>query len=273
MRVAIVEDEAIARRRLLRLLRAESDVTVVAECVTGQAAVEAIRELSPDLVLLDIQLPDIDGFGVVSEVGVERMPAVIFVTAHDAHALRAFEVHAMDYLLKPFDTERFQDAFRRARAHLDQVSSAQMARRLRALLDSPSAAAPMQAPAPAPPPGEPGGAYLTRLTVRRDGRVVFVRVAEVDWFEASGNYVRLHVGKGAALLRETMQGLESALDPAMFARIHRTVIVNVDRIQELQPWFAGNYVVILRDGTRLKMSRTYRDRLPVHGRRSAERAR
>jgi two-component system, LytTR family, response regulator len=265
IRVAIVDDEAIARRRLMRLLSAEPDVEVVAECPTGRAAIDAIRTAGPDLVLLDVQLPDIDGFGVVAEVGAESMPPVIFVTAHDAHAVRAFEVHATDYLLKPFDTERFQTAFRRARAHIDQVSSAELGRRLKALVENQFGMTPEQSVVAAEP--RPGR-YVSRLTVRRDGRVVFVRVAEVDWFEAAGNYVRLHVGKNASLLRETMHGLEASLDPAAFVRIHRTIIVNVDRIQELQPWFAGNYVVILRDGTRLKLSRTYRDRLPLHGRRS-----
>lgn len=265
IRVAIVDDEAIARRRLMRLLSAEPDVEVVAECPTGRSAIDAIRTATPDLVLLDVQLPDIDGFGVVAEVGAESMPPVIFVTAHDAHAVRAFEVHATDYLLKPFDTERFQTAFRRARAHIDQVSSAELGRRLKALVENQFGMTPEQSVvATEPRPGK----YIARLTVRRDGRVVFVRVAEVDWFEAAGNYVRLHVGKSASLLRETMHGLEASLDPAVFVRIHRTIIVNVDRIQELQPWFAGNYVVILRDGTRLKLSRTYRDRLPLHGRRS-----
>jgi two-component system LytT family response regulator len=231
IRVAIVDDEAIARRRLMRLLSAEPDVEVVAECPTGRSAIDAIRTATPDLVLLDVQLPDIDGFGV----------------------------------LKPFDTERFQTAFRRARAHIDQVSSAELGRRLKALVENQFGLTPEQSiVATEPRPGK----YISRLTVRRDGRVVFVRVAEVDWFEAAGNYVRLHVGKNASLLRETMHGLEASLDPAVFVRIHRTIIVNVDRIQELQPWFAGNYVVILRDGTRLKLSRTYRDRLPLHGRRS-----
>lgn len=266
IRVAIVDDEPIARRRLQRLLNAEPDVEIVAECPTGRAAIDAIRTALPDLVLLDVQLPDIDGFGVVAEIGAEAMPPVIFVTAHDAHALRAFEVHATDYLLKPFDTERFQTAFRRARAQLDQLTSAELGRRLRALVESEFGMTPERAVV-ATDAGR-NLRYASRLTVKRDGRVVFVRVSEVDWFEAAGNYVRLHVGKGALLLRETMQGLEATLDPAIFVRIHRTIIVNVDRIQELQPWFAGNYVVILRDGTRLKLSRTYRDRLPLHGRRS-----
>jgi two-component system, LytTR family, response regulator len=266
IRVAIVDDEAIARRRLQRLLAAEPDVEIVAECPTGRAAIEAIRSATPDLVLLDVQLPDIDGFGVVAEVGAESMPPVIFVTAHDAHALRAFEVHATDYLLKPFDTERFQAAFRRARAQIDQHSSAELGRRLRALVEGRVGLTPERAVVASDPAR--ASHYLSRLTVKRDGRVVFVRVGDVDWFEAAGNYVRLHVGKGASLLRETMQGLEASLDPSSFVRIHRTMIVNVDRIQELQPWFAGNYVVILRDGTRLKLSRTYRDRLPLHGRRS-----
>jgi two-component system, LytTR family, response regulator len=270
IRVLIVDDEAIARRRLQRLLRSEPDVDVIGECSRGRDAVASIRAQRPDIVLLDVQLPDIDGFGVVSAVGTDRMPAVIFITAYDVHALRAFEVHATDYLLKPFDAARFQRAFARARQQLDQASSAQIGRRLRALLEG--VMDDVHADTGTPETAQRAGAsararYLTRLTVKRDGRVMFVRVGDIDWFEAEGNYVRVHAGKSAMMVRTTMQKLEASLDPSAFARIHRTVIVNVDRIQELQPWFAGNYVVILRDGTRLRLSRTFRDRLPLRDRR------
>ena len=272
IRVLIVDDEAIARRRLQRLLRSEPDVEVIGECSLGRDAVASIRAQRPDIVLLDVQLPDMDGFGVVSAVGPEQMPAVIFVTAYDVHALHAFEVHATDYLLKPFDAARFERAFGHARQELDQASSAQMGRRLRALLEGemnegrqgtgkPDIALRETAPA--------RSRYITRLTVKHAGRVIFVRIADIDWLEAEGNYVRVHAGKSTMMVRTTMQKLESSLDPAAFARIHRTVIVNVDRIQELQPWFAGNYVVILQDGTRLRLSRTFRDRLPLRDRRTS----
>jgi two-component system LytT family response regulator len=267
IRVLIVDDEAIARRRLNRLLRTQPDVEVIGECARGRDAIASIRNSRPDIVLLDVQLPDIDGFGVVAAIGADRMPVVIFVTAYDVHALRAFEVHATDYLLKPFDASRFERAFRHAREQLDQASSAHMGRRLRALLEGMLDDTPDASRAPTARSGAADRPrYLTRLTVKHDGRVMFVRVADVDWFEAEGNYVRVHVGKSALMTRTTMQRLEAALDPTAFARIHRTVIVNVDRIQELQPWFAGKYVVILRDGTRLRLSRTYRDRLPLRDR-------
>jgi two-component system, LytTR family, response regulator len=262
IRALVIDDEPIARRRIRRFLRSENNVEVVGECTNGREAIDAIREHSPDLVFLDVQMPDVDGFGVVSEVGADRMPAVIFVTAYDEYALRAFEVHAMDYLLKPFDAERFKTAFQRARAHIERVTTAEAGRRLKTLLeqvlsdDRIDVNAALQQPAAAP-----ASRHLDRLMVKSDGRVFFVRVADVDYFEASGNYVRVHVGKTSHLIRETMSGIESSLNPSMFARIHRAVIVNLDRIRELQPWFAGDYIVILRDGRQLKLSRTYREQL------------
>ena len=266
IRVLVVDDEPIARRRVRRMLKAEQDVDVVAECGNGREAVEAIRQHRPDLVFLDIQMPDVDGFGVVSEIGPENMPAVVFVTAYDEYALRAFEVHALDYILKPFDAERFKAAFGRARSHLDQAANAQAGRRLKLLLervlaDGGSAGeGEMPAAAPAAASATPAR-HLDRLMVKHDGRVFFVKVQDVDWFEAAGNYVRIHIGKTNHLIRETMAGIEASLNPATFARIHRAVIVNLDRIRELQPWFAGDYLVILRDGQQLKLSRTYRDQL------------
>ena len=262
IRVMVSDDEPIARRRIRRFLRSESDVDVVAECTNGRDAIAAIREHRPDLVFLDVQMPEVDGFGVVSEVGTGEMPAVIFVTAYDEYAVKAFEVHAMDYLLKPFDADRFKTAFQRARDHLDRVSTAEAGRRLKSMLEQVLTEERVDMvgrpvlPAPAAP-----ARHLDRLMVKSDGRVFFVRVADVDWFEASGNYVRIHVGKTSHLIRETMTAVEASLNPAMFARIHRAVIVNLDRIRELQPWFAGDYVVILRDGRQLKLSRTYREAL------------
>lgn len=272
MRVLIVDDEPIARRRISRLLKMEDDVEVVNEVGSGTDAVAAIREQRPDLVFLDVQMPDLDGFGVVSALGEpEGMPAIVFVTAYNEYAVKAFDVNAVDYVLKPFDGERFRSAFQRARTSLEQKNSAEAGRRIKALLEEvlgeqraqalASASATGGMPQAAPVANVPRARYLDRLMVKHDGRVFFVKVSDVDWFEASGNYVRVHVGRVSHLIRETMHGIEAQLDPNLFARIHRAVIVNMDRIRELQPWFAGDYIVILRDGRQLKLSRTYREAL------------
>lgn len=268
IRVLVVDDEPIARRRVRRLLRLEPDVDVVDEVGSGSEAIDAIRKDRPDLVLLDVQMPDVDGFGVVGALGAEAMPPTIFVTAYNEYAVRAFDVNAIDYLLKPYDPERFRSAFQRARSHLERESSAEQGRRIRALLEqvigedrTSAALADRVAPAGAAPAPMPRTRCLDRLMVKHDGRVFFVKVSDVDWFEASGNYVRVHTGKVSHLIRETMHHIEGQLDPSMFVRIHRAVIVNIDRIKELQPWFAGDYVVILRDGRQLKLSRTYREHL------------
>lgn len=269
MRVLIVDDEPIARRRISRLLKLEDDVEVVNEVGSGTDAVAAIREQKPDLVFLDVQMPDLDGFGVVSALGdPESMPAIVFVTAYNEYAVKAFDVNAVDYVLKPFDGERFRSAFQRARTTLEQKNSAEAGRRIKALLEevlgeqrAQALTAGGVANVATPAPTVPRARYLDRLMVKHDGRVFFVKVADVDWFEASGNYVRVHVGRVSHLIRETMHGIEAQLDPNLFARIHRAVIVNMDRIRELQPWFAGDYIVILRDGRQLKLSRTYREAL------------
>lgn len=272
MRVLIVDDEPIARRRISRLLKLEDDVEVVNEVGSGTDAVAAIRDQRPDLVFLDVQMPDLDGFGVVSALGEqpESMPAIVFVTAYNEYAVKAFDVNAVDYVLKPFDGERFRSAFQRARTTLEQKTSAEAGRRIKALLEevlgeqraqAAMAGSAASGAAAAPVQGVPRARYLDRLMVKHDGRVFFVKVADVDWFEASGNYVRVHVGRVSHLIRETMHGIEAQLDPNLFARIHRAVIVNMDRIRELQPWFAGDYIVILRDGRQLKLSRTYREAL------------
>jgi two-component system LytT family response regulator len=276
MRVLIVDDEPIARRRISRLLKLEDDVEVVDEVGSGTDAVTAIREMHPDLVFLDVQMPDKDGFAVVNELGTDPMPAIVFVTAYNEYAVKAFDVNAIDYILKPFDPERFRSAFARARTHLEQKSSAEAGRRIKALLEEvlgEDRATALAASAANGGAGGNGGArglapaapararHLDRLMVKHDGRVYFVKVSDVDWFEAAGNYVRVHVGRVSHLIRETMHGIESQLDPNQFARIHRAVIVNLDRIRELQPWFAGDYIVILRDGRQLKLSRTYREAL------------
>jgi two-component system, LytTR family, response regulator len=276
VRVLIVDDEPIARRRMRRLLRLEDDVEVIDDVGSGREAVEAIQRDRPDLVLLDVQMPDLDGFGVVDALGIDQMPPTIFVTAFNEYAVRAFDVHAIDYLLKPFDTDRFRAAFVRARVHLEQRSSAEQGRKIRALLEQvlgEGAVANVDRSPPANGNGQavaaPRHRFVDRLMVKHDGRVFFVKATDVDWFEASGNYVRIHVGKVSHLIRETMQRVEAQLDPSMFVRIHRAVIVNLDRIRELQPWFAGDYVVILRDGRQLKLSRTYREHLHTRMQRLA----
>lgn len=243
--VLIVDDEPLARERIRTLVETESDIKVIGECANGREAITAIKELSPDLVFLDVQMPEVDGLGVVEAVGPDAMPVVIFVTAYDRYALQAFEVHALDYLLKPFDRQRFQKAMQRARQQVQREQHQEVGERLLALLQATQASR------------KP----LERLIIKNAGRVCLVRTAEIDWIEAASNYVRLHVGKDTYLLRETMNLLESRLDPRRFLRIHRSTIVNLDRIQELQPAYHGDYLVLLQDGTRLTLSRNYRPKL------------
>jgi two-component system LytT family response regulator len=244
-RVVIVDDEPLARERLRMLLTGEDWLEIVAECPDGLSAIATIQKLQPELVFLDVQMPGATGFEVIQAIGAERMPFVIFVTAYDRYALRAFDVHAIDYLLKPFDRERFQQALARARQQLDRQAHGDLERRLLQLVQD----------------LKPAPHRLERFVVKAGGRVFFVRSEEIDWIEAAGNYVKLHVGPDAHLFRETMNALESQLDPDTFFRVHRSHIVNIERVRELQPWFNGEYVVFLRDGTRLTLSRGYREKL------------
>ena len=245
IRTLVVDDEPMARERVLSLLQHEDDVEVVGECSDGTQALAAIQHYAPDLVFLDVQMPGIDGFGVIEGIGADKMPTVIFVTAYDEYALRAFEVHALDYLLKPFGRDRFRETLQHVRASLERRRAGDLGRRLLALVND----------------IKPAPAKLDRLVVKSGGRVFFLRTDELDWIEAAGNYVRLHLGEESHLFRETMNRMETRLDSRRFARIHRSRIVNTERIKELQPWFNGEYVVILRNGTRLPLSRGYRDRL------------
>jgi two-component system LytT family response regulator len=225
---------------------------VVAQCAGGRAAVEEIRQRRPDLVFLDIQMPDLDGFAVVEAIGPEQMPAVVFVTAYDEYALRAFDVHAVDYLLKPYDEERFAIALARAKARTEgrAASAGTEEARLRALLREMVAAAGGTAARPR---------YPERLAVRSNEATRILQVADVDWFETYGNYVRVHVARATYLIRTTATQLMEELDPHRFARIHRRYLVNLDRVLEIQPWFGGDAVVVLRDGTKLRLSRFYKD--------------
>ncbi len=245
IRTVVADDEPLARERLGTLLRSEPDVEVVAECADGARTIAAIQQLGPDLVFLDVQMPGSDGFDVIQAVRPDRMPIVVFVTAYDKYALRAFDVHALDYLLKPFDRDRFQKALQRAREQMEGQQTGDLGRRLLALVHD----------------LKPDQQRLDRLVVKAGGRVFFLRTDEIDWIEAAGNYVRLHLGNDSHLFRETMNALEAKLDAQRFFRIHRSRIVNIERIQELQPWFNGEYAVILRDGTRLTLSRGYREKL------------
>jgi two-component system LytT family response regulator len=242
IRVLIVDDEPIARRGIRQQLRGETDLEVIGESGDGAAAIDAITGLAPDLVFLDIQMPEVGGFDVVEAIGVARMPAVIFVTAYDEHALRAFDVHAVDYVLKPIDRHRFRTAVERARRRLEHAPG-QLDRRIAAALGE---------------LGRPAHDYAKRLAIKGDGRVILVGVDEVDRLEAAGNYVEVHSGARHHLVRETMASLEARLDPARFVRVSRSSIVNADRVRELQPMFNGDFVVVLRDGTKIAGSRRYR---------------
>jgi two-component system LytT family response regulator len=257
VRTLIVDDERMARKRILTLLAGDADMDVVGECTNGRDAVAAIAAEQPDLVFLDIQMPELDGFGVVQAVGVQRMPVTVFVTAFDQHALKAFEAHALDYLTKPFDRERFETSLGRAKQQVQ----------LRAAANSAHTAAEDREPALNARlvalllDMERRQQYAERLMVKNAGRVLFLRVEEIDWIEAAGSYVRLHVGRDGHLLHEGIAALMNRLDPSRFARVHRSTIVNLDRVREMQPWFHGDAIAILRDGTRLQVSRTYREAL------------
>ncbi len=250
LRVVVVDDEPPARAILEKLLAADPEIELAAECGSGEEAVEAIRRERPDLVFLDVQMPGLDGFGVLAELASEELPAIVFVTAYDRYAVQAFEVHALDYLLKPFDDERFAEALGRAKQTIrrDQVEA--LSRRLVGLLEEGAGQRP-----------ERGQRYLERLMIRSGGRVVFVRVEEIDWIEAQDYYVRVHAGGKRHLLREALAALEEKLDPERFVRVHRSAIVNLDRAREMRPAFKGSWVLLLEDGTRLKIARQRRAEL------------
>ena len=245
IRVVVADDEPLARERLRTLLAPEDWLELVAECPTGTDAIDAIGRLEPDLVFLDVQMPGANGFDVIEAVGAARMPLVVFVTAFDHYALRAFDVHALDYLLKPFDRDRFKQALARANQQLEKNGNGEIERRLAAIVND----------------LRPPKAKTDRFVVKSGGRIFFVRTSEIDWIEAAGNYVKLHVGTDTHLFRDTMNAIEAQLDSDTFFRIHRSHIVNIERVKELQPWFNGEYVVFLKSGTRLTLSRGYREKL------------
>jgi two-component system LytT family response regulator len=242
LRVLIVDDESMARRRLRRLLASEPNVTIVGDCADGRAALAAIAATAPDLVFLDVQMPELDGFEVLQAIAPAHMPAIVFVTGFDRYALRAFDVHAIDYLLKPFTPERFREAVARARGRIERREPAA----------GPGALASALRSAPQ---------YLARVTVTTSGRSLVVELSSVDWIGAEDNYVRLHAGEREFLLRATLKALEPKLDPDRFTRIHRSAIVQIDRIAEIHPASHGDCDLLLRDGTTLPLSRTWRERV------------
>jgi two-component system LytT family response regulator len=243
LRALIVDDEVLARKALLRLLKSESGVSVIGQCGDGESAIDAIRRTQPDLVFLDVQMPEMDGFRVVETIGVEQMPMTIFVTAFDRYALHAFDANAVDYLLKPFAADRLSRALARARDRSLGRLDKEAAQRLFSLLDRTRSQSD----------------YAQRLTVSTRGRILFVPVADIDWIEAEDNYARLHVSRRVYDVRETLQALMEKLDPRDFVRIHRSTIVNLHRIREVQPWFQGSHIVLLHSGEELRMSRYQRD--------------
>ncbi|MCP3057635.1 LytTR family transcriptional regulator DNA-binding domain-containing protein [Myxococcus sp. K38C18041901] len=253
--VLLVDDEPLARRGLRQVLARHPDVTVCGECRDGREAVDAIHALKPSLVLLDVQMPELDGFGVIREVGVSRMPAVIFITAFDTFAVRAFDMHAVDYLVKPFADERFDEALSRARQRLRQGEAVELGRKLAALLADTGHSTPMESDAPRQ------DEHPNRLVVKVGARSVLVPVTDIDWIGADDYCVTLHVGDKEHVLRESLASLESRLDAERFVRIHRSVIVNVERIRELHHDSATEVVVVLSTGQRLRVSRSRREEL------------
>lgn len=245
IRAVIVDDEPIARRGVRTQLKSDPGIEIVEECVNGLEAVEAIRESLPDLVFLDIQMPEMDGFDVIEAVGPEQMPTVIFVTAYDRYAIRAFEVHALDYLLKPFDRERFRGALRRAKEHIQRDAAGDLHGQLSGLLRD----------------HRPARTHLERLVVKSAARIFFLNVDDVDWMESADNYVRLHTGAESYLIRGTLNGMEARLNPDVFLRIRHSAIVNIKRVKELHAMFHGQYSIVLRDGTQLLSSRRHAQRI------------
>jgi two-component system LytT family response regulator len=245
IRVLIVDDEPLARGVLREMLQSDPEVAIVGECANGKEAVQALQESAPDLLFLDIQMPEMGGFEVLDALQGRPIPHLVFVTAYDQYAVRAFEVHALDYILKPFDRERFEASWQRAKAQVLRERNGGVEQRILSLLEDLKA----------------GTKYLERLVIKSSGRIYFLETNDIDWIQAEGNYVSVHAGKKAHLLRETISSLESQLDPKKFLRIHRSAIVRIDRIKELQPWFHGEYHIVLQDGTELTLSRNYRDRL------------
>ena len=245
IKALIADDEALARRFICRMLRDDHEVEIVGECSNGREAVAMIRKQNPDLVFLDVQMPEMDGFAVLEAIGTERLPEIIFATAYEQYAIRAFELHALDYLLKPFDQARFKDAIKHAKERFRSERQNEGRMQISALLESIK--------------NKPQ--YLERLMIKAGGRITFLSTDEINWVEADDKYVHLHTGKITPMVRQTLSAMETQLDPKQFRRIHRSAIVNVKRIKELQPLFSGEHSILLDDGTKLTLSRNYKDKL------------
>lgn len=251
IRAVIVDDEPLARRNIRLLLNDDAEIEILGEASNGQEALALINKHSPDLVFLDIQMPEMDGFGVLENIDAAQLPVIVFVTAYDQYALKAFEYHALDYLLKPFDDARFAKALAQAKLQVEQRELKDLSERLVALLENRER-----------PAEEPSRArYVSRWLIKSAGRVFFLKTDDIDYVQAEDYYVKLHVGRKGHLLRETMNEMEAKLDPSQFLRIHRSSIVNIERIRELQQHFNGEYIVLLHDGTELKLSRSRREQL------------
>jgi len=258
IRALVVDDESLAREALLVMLGGDPEIEVIAECRNGREAVQIIREQSPDIVFLDIQMPEMDGFQVIEDVGTKQMPVTVFVTAYDKHALRAFEAHALDYLLKPFDHERFNTALQRAKTFVRQQKLGEISESLFAVLQD------MNADSDELPSETDKGAQkepVDRVVIKSGGRIYFLKTEEIDWVEGAGDYLTLHSGSQTHLIRETMGNFHAKLDSQKFLRIHRSTIVNIERIKDIKPLFKGEYVITLTSGKRLKSSRGYRHEL------------
>jgi two-component system LytT family response regulator len=245
IRTLIVDDMNLARERIKMILSADEEIDIVAECTNGREAIAAIKNLSPELVFLDVQMPQMSGFDVVRTIGVDQMPTTIFVTAFDEFALNAFEVNALDYVLKPFDEERLEKALKRAKQEIKKLGHSSIDERLLQLLNNVKI--------------EPK--YLKRIPVKSAKQTILLPTDDIDWIAAAGNYLELYAGKNMHLIRERLTHLEQKLDPEKFARIHRSTIVNIEHIKTLQPLFNGDHLIILQNGKELHMSRTFREKL------------
>src|SRR5881392_1925238 len=245
IRALIADDEALARKFIRRMLKDDRDFEIIGECTNGKETVAMIKKEKPNIVFLDVQMPEMDGLAVLESIGIEQLPEIIFTTAYEQYAIRAFELHALDYLLKPFDQTRFRDAMKHAKERLNQRQHEDERLQIGALLES----------------LKNQTQYLDRLIIKADGRITFLSTREIDWIEADDKYVHLHTGKTARMVRQTLSGMEAQLDPKKFLRIHRSTIVNVERIKELQPLFSGEHSIVLEDGTKLTLSRNYKDKL------------
>ena len=245
LRALIADDEALARKFVRRMLKDHHDVEIVGECTNGKETVTMIRKHQPDVVFLDVQMPEMDGFAVLESIGIDRLPEIIFTTAYEQYAIRAFELHALDYLLKPFDQARFEDAIKHAKERFRSGRPSDGPLQIRTLLESIK--------------NKPQ--YLDRLVIKAGGRITFLSTNEINWIEADDKYVHLHTSKASPMVRQTLSAMEVQLDPSKFRRVHRSAIVNVERIKELQLLFNGEHSILLEDGTKLTLSRNYKDKL------------